>query len=87
MNKLNKHTDLVTVNCDSYNLPIQPLIDDNNEEYYYLKELMNKTKKDKNFDNYDYVVSIVNGISIGITFEDVYYVAIYHKGLLSFGMN
>lgn len=81
----NKTIDLATIDCGACGLPEQPIIDDNNEGHHFAKERMNYAKKSKNFDNYDYVVAIESGISVGLNIEDVCYVLVYHKGILADG--
>lgn len=84
--QLNKKINLTTINCIDCNLPEQPIIDLNNRGHYFAKERMNFAKTKENFDNYDYVVSIESGMAIGLNYEeDMCYVLIYHKGLLSEG--
>ena len=86
--KLNKKINLVSINCTECKLPEQPIIDDNTEGFYFSKERMNFARKTNNFDDYDYVVSIESGIAAGMKeIEDVCYVLIYHKGLLSKGQS
>lgn len=83
--QFNKEINLDTINCAECKLPEQPIIDDNNEGHYFAKERMNFARTIKNFDDYDYVVSIENGIEIGLNYWDMCYVLLYHKGLLSKG--
>ena len=86
--KLSKEINLVAVNCADCKLPQQPIIDDNTEGFYFPKERMNFARKTNNFDSYDYVISIESGITAGMKgIEDICYVLIYHKGLLSKGMS
>jgi len=84
---LGKEIHLETINCMDCKLPEQPIIDDNNEGHCFAKERMNYARSLKDFNDYDYVVSIENGIDIGINYWDICYVLIYHKGLLSKGIS
>ena len=60
----NKEIKLTTFDCSGCKLPEQPLIDGNNDGHYFAKERMNYASKFKNFDDYDYVVSMESGITI-----------------------
>lgn len=84
---LNKDINLTSIDCTQCGLMAQPVIDDDNEGFFFCKERMNFAKTKVLFSDYDYVISIENGIALGQTLniEDVCYVLIFHNGLLANG--
>jgi adenine phosphoribosyltransferase len=84
-NRLNATiVEIDTVDCSGCKLPEQPIIDT-----HYLssgaacaKERLNYARKTKNFDNYDYIISIESAITCS---SDICFAIVLNRGLIGIG--